>query len=142
MDDKLDILLVEDNLADAALVIEASKEGELVNFTTVENGIEALSYLRKEGKYKDVKTPNIIFLDLNLPKKNGHEFLSEIKQDEYLKRIPIIILTSSKSREDILKSYNLYANCYIQKPVDFDGFVRMIQSVKEFWLSLVTLPSM
>ncbi|HME55313.1 MAG TPA: response regulator [Candidatus Lokiarchaeia archaeon] len=137
----VDILLVEDNPADIRLTREALKENKMANnLSVVVDGIEAMNYLRKKGKYAKATKPDIIFLDLNLPKKDGREVLAELKQDKDLKRIPIVILTSSQAEEDILKTYNLHANCYITKPVDFDQFLKVVQSVEDFWLTIVKLP--
>ena len=106
----------------------------------VENGVEALAFLRREGRYAGTPRPDLILLDLNLPKKSGIEVLHEIKKDEDLRIIPVVVLTTSKAEEDIVKSYDLHANCYITKPVDFDKFTEVIQSIREFWFSVVTLP--
>jgi len=135
------ILLVEDNPGDVRLTIESLKESKVPNKVhTVEDGAEAVAFLRREGKYADVVRPDLILLDLNLPKKNGREVLAEIKADEDLKRIPVLILTISRAEEDVLKSYNLHANCYLIKPVDLDQFLMLVRSVEEFWLSMVELP--
>jgi two-component system response regulator len=106
----------------------------------VADGVEAMAYLRQQGRFRTAARPDIILLDLNLPKKNGREVLAEIKQDGELKHIPVVILTTSKADEDVLKSYNLYANCYITKPVDLDQFIRVVQSIENFWLTIVKLP--
>lgn len=135
------ILLVEDNLGDVDLVREAFDGSALVEQLYVaRDGIEALALLRKEGKYSAYSTPDLILLDLNLPKKDGRELLSEIKQDGALKRIPVIVLTTSDAETDIAKCYDLHANCYIVKPVDFDDLSRAIKCVEEFWLKSVKLP--
>lgn len=137
----IEILLVEDNMGDIRLTQEAFKEGKVRNnMAIVMDGVEAMEYLRKQGKYADVKRPDVILLDLNLPKKDGREVLAEIKIDPSLKRIPVIVLTTSKAEEDILRSYDLHANCYIQKPVDFGQFIEVIISIEHFWLSIVTIP--
>ena len=137
----VDILLVEDNPADIRLTREALKENKMANnLSVVIDGIEAMNYLHKKGKYAKATKPDIIFLDLNLPKKDGREVLAELKQDKDLKRIPIVILTSSQAEEDILKTYNLHANCYITKPVDFDQFLKVVNSIEDFWLTIVKLP--
>lgn len=137
----IEILLVEDSLADIRLVKEALKDGKLYNsLNVVRDGMEAMAFLRKEGKYKAVSRPDLILLDLNLPKMDGREVLSEIKQDTDLKRIPVLILTSSQTDKDIIKSYNQHANCYITKPVDLDQFFEVIKSIESFWLSIVKLP--
>jgi two-component system, chemotaxis family, response regulator Rcp1 len=137
----VEILLVEDNPADVRLTQEALKENKMVNnLSVVIDGVEAINYLRKKGKYTKVTRPDIILLDLNLPKKDGREVLAEIKQDNALKRIPVVILTSSQAEEDIVKTYNLHANCYITKPVDFDQFMKVVNSIEDFWLTIVKLP--
>ncbi len=137
----VEILLVEDNVGDVRLTKEALKEGKVLNnLSVVANGVEAVDFLRRKGKYADSPRPDLILLDLNLPKKNGREVLGEIKQDPDLKRIPIVVLTISKSEEDIMKSYNLHANCYISKPVGLDKFIDVVKSVEDFWLTIVKLP--
>ncbi len=136
-----DILLVEDNKGDVRLLQEAFKDGKIVvNLHVAGDGVEALAFLRREGKHKNAPRPDMILLDLNLPKKDGREVLSEVKNDAKLKSIPIVVLTTSSSGEDILKSYDSYANCYITKPVDMDQFVSVIKSLENFWLTLVKLP--
>ena len=138
----VEILLVEDNLGDARLATEALKEAKVRNtLHIVGDGVEALLFLRKEGKYSQSPRPHVILLDLNLPKKDGREVLAEIKNDADLKRIPVVILTISKAEEDILKAYNLHANCYITKPLDLGQFIKVIQSIEDFWLTIVTLPN-
>jgi two-component system, chemotaxis family, response regulator Rcp1 len=137
----LEILLVEDNLADVRLLVEVLKEGkEYHNMHVVSNGVEALSYLNKRGKYSDAPRPDIILLDLNLPKKDGREVLKEIKTDKKFKRIPVIVLTTSHSEDDILKSYEYHANCYITKPVDLDQFIAVVNSIEDLWLEYAELP--
>jgi CheY-like chemotaxis protein len=137
----VEILLVEDNEGDARLAIEALKEAKVRNnLNWVKDGVEALAYLRKEGDYADRTRPDVIVLDLNLPKKDGREVLAEIKQDDDLKRIPVVILTVSEAEEDILKTYNLHANCYITKPLDLSQFMRVVQAIESFWLTIVKLP--
>jgi CheY-like chemotaxis protein len=137
----IEILLVDDNPGDIRLTQEALKESKVLNnMHTVEDGMEALEFLRKEGRFKDVITPDIILLDLNLPKRNGREVLSEIKNDDVLKKIPVVILTISRAEEDILKSYALHANCYITKPVDMDQFIKIVRSIEDFWFTIVRLP--
>lgn len=134
--DKCDILLVEDSPGDARLVIEAFKEVEFdSNLALVQDGIEAMAYLRKEGEYVEAPTPSLILLDLNMPRKDGREVLAEIKADKDLKRIPVIILTTSQSDDDIIKMYNLHANCYVSKPADIDRFVDIVRAVKNFWFN-------
>jgi len=137
----IEILLVEDNPGDVRLTREALKEGKVLNNLSVTpDGIEALAFLRREGKYANESRPDIILLDLNLPKKNGSEVLAEIKSDPSLRRIPVVILTTSKAEEDVVKTYDLHANCYITKPVDLDQFITVVQSVEEFWFTIVKLP--
>ncbi len=137
----IEILLVEDNPGDVRLTQEALKLGKVNNHLAwVKDGDEAMAYLNKQGNYIDAVKPDIILLDLNLPKQNGREILAAIKQDSKLKCIPVIILTSSEAEEDIHKSYELHANCYISKPVNIDKFVQVVKSIDEFWLSIVTLP--
>jgi len=137
-----EILLVEDNLGDIRLTTEALKEGRIVNHLHVAtDGEEAIAFLRKEGSHADKPRPDLILLDLNLPKKDGREVLAEIKADENLRRIPVIVLTTSKAQEDVLKMYNLHVNCYINKPVDFNEFLDVIRGIQDFWLSIVALPN-
>ncbi|MEN6351162.1 MAG: response regulator [Syntrophomonas sp.] len=137
----IEILLVEDNPGDVRLAREALKDSKLLNnLYDVGDGVEALMYLRNQGKYANMPRPDLILLDLNLPKKDGREVLAEIKNDDDLKRIPVAVLTMSKDEQDILASYNLHANCYITKPVDLDQFVTVVQTVKNFWFTIVTLP--
>ncbi len=136
------ILLVEDNPGDVRLTEEALKEGKIMNkLSVVNDGVEAMDYLRRRGRYADSDRPDLILLDLNLPKKNGREVLAEIKSDESLRRIPVVILTVSRAEEDILKSYDLHANCYISKPIDFDQFIKVVRTIENFWFSIVLLPS-
>jgi len=117
------------------------KEAKIINnLNVVEDGVEALAYLRKKGKFKDANRPDIIFLDLNLPKKNGREVLAETKQDINLKQIPVVILTISKAEEEVIKAYELHANCFITKPVDMDQFIKVVKSIEDFWFSIVKLP--
>jgi two-component system, chemotaxis family, response regulator Rcp1 len=138
----IQVLLVEDNPGDVRLTKEALKEGKLLNqLTVVGDGVEALSFLRKEGIYADAVQPELILLDLNLPKKDGREVLAEIKADPNLRRIPVVVLTTSSSEEDILKIYDLHANCYITKPVDLEQFMGVVKSIEDFWVSVVKLPS-
>ena len=137
----VEILLVEDNEGDIGLVEEVFEDAKIRNVLHVaEDGEEAMLFLNKESPYKYAPTPDIILLDLNLPKKDGREVLEEIKTDENLKRIPVVILTTSKAEEDIIKSYELHANSYITKPVDFDQFITVIKSIEDFWLEVVRLP--
>ena len=138
----IQVLLVEDNPGDVRLTKEALKEGKLLNqLTVVGDGVEALSFLRQEGKYADALQPELILLDLNLPKKDGREVLAEIKADPKLRRIPVVVLTTSSAEEDILKIYDLHANCYITKPVDLEQFMGVVKSIEDFWVSVVKLPS-
>jgi two-component system, chemotaxis family, response regulator Rcp1 len=137
----VEILLVEDNPGDERLTREALKEGKVYsNLHWVKDGVEAMEFLRREGKYKDVPRPDIILLDLNLPKKDGREVLQDIKNDDALKRIPVVVLTTSKAEEDVLRTYNLHANCYVTKPVDLEKFIVVVKSIDVFWLTVVTLP--
>jgi chemotaxis family two-component system response regulator Rcp1 len=138
----IQVLLVEDNPGDVRLTKEALKEGKLLNqLTVVGDGVEALSFLRKQGIYADALQPELILLDLNLPKKDGREVLAEIKADPNLRRIPVVVLTTSSSEEDILKIYDLHANCYITKPVDLEQFMGVVKSIEDFWVSVVKLPT-
>ena len=137
----LEILLVEDNLADVRLLMEVLKEGkDYHHMHVVNNGVEAMSFLNKKGKYADVPRPDIILLDLNLPKKDGREVLKDIKNDKRYKKIPVIVLTTSSSEEDISKSYEYHANCYITKPVDLDQFIEVVNSIESLWLENAELP--
>jgi two-component system, chemotaxis family, response regulator Rcp1 len=137
----IEILLVEDSPSDAALTIEAIKAGKIANnLTHVEDGVDAMDCLKQKGKFAKAARPDLIMLDLNLPRKDGREVLSEIKKDHALRIIPIIVLTTSHSDKDILQSYELNANCYITKPVDFGQFIEVIRTIEKFWLSVVTLP--
>ena len=137
----VEILLVEDNPGDVRLTIEALKEGKVRNnLNVVPDGVEAMAYLRHEGKYANSVRPDLILLDLNLPRKDGREVLAEIKSDGRLKHIPIVVLTTSRAEQDVLRSYDLHANCYITKPVDLDQFIGVVKSVENFWFTIVTLP--
>jgi chemotaxis family two-component system response regulator Rcp1 len=137
----IEILLIEDSPSDTALTIEALEEGKIANnLSHVEDGVEAMNFLKHQGKYKNARRPDLIMLDLNLPRKDGREVLAEIKNDEDLRIIPIIVLTTSRSDKDILQSYKLNANCYITKPVDFRQFMEVVRSIEKFWLTVVTLP--
>jgi len=139
----LSILLIEDNPGDIRLAQEAFKEGKIeAGLDIARDGIEALQFLRKKAPFEKVKTPDLILLDLNLPKKDGREVLTEIKADPDLKRIPVVILTTSNAEQDILNTYNLHVNCYINKPVDFDSFFEIIRKIEDFWLKTAILPSM
>lgn len=138
----VEILLVEDNPGDIRLTIEALKEGKVSNnLQTVNDGVDALAYLRKQGKFADAVRPDLVLLDLNLPKKNGREVLEEIKQDSDLKRLPVVVLTTSNAEQDVLKTYDLHANCYITKPVDLEQFLKVVRSIEDFWLTIVRLPN-
>ncbi|HEY9073841.1 MAG TPA: response regulator [Desulfobaccales bacterium] len=133
--------MVEDNPGDVRLTIEALKEGKVRNnLFIVEDGEQAMKYLRREEPYQEATRPDLVLLDLNLPKKNGREVLAEIKDDPELKRIPVVILTVSTAEQDILKSYNLHANCYITKPVNLERFIEVVESIEDFWLTVVMLP--
>jgi chemotaxis family two-component system response regulator Rcp1 len=137
----VEILLVEDNPGDVRLTQEALREGKVRNnLSLVSDGVEALAFLRREGQYADVARPDVILLDLNLPRKDGREVLAEIKQDPNLRRIPVVILTTSQAEHDILRTYNLHANCYITKPVDLEQFITVVKSIETFWLTVVKLP--
>jgi two-component system, chemotaxis family, response regulator Rcp1 len=137
----IEILLVEDNPGDVRLAVEALRDAKVANrLHIVEDGVEAMSFLRRESRYADVPRPDLILLDLNLPRKDGREVLAEIKQDADLKRIPVVILTSSAAEQDVVQAYNLYANCYITKPMDLDQFLKVVRSIEDFWLIVVTLP--
>ena len=137
----VEILLVEDNPGDVRLTKEALKEGKVYNnLHWAKDGVEALEFLRQQGKHAKAPRPDIILLDLNLPKKDGREVLAVIKRDNDLKQIPVVVLTTSKTEEDVLKSYELHANCYVTKPVDLEKFIHVVQSIDRFWLTVVTLP--
>ena len=137
----IQILMVEDNPDDIELTFEALKDARVGNFlSVVKDGEEALAYLRCQGKYQQAIRPDLILLDLNMPKKNGRDVLREIKNDPQLKRIPVVILTTSQAEEDILHTYDLHANCYITKPVDFNQFLKVVRSIEDFWLTVVKLP--
>ena len=143
MNSTIEILLVEDNPGDARLTLEAFKEGKVINnLSVVHDGIEALAFLRRQGQYADVPVPDLILLDLNLPRMDGRQVLAEIKTDPQLMNIPVVVLTTSASQDDIERAYSSHANCYITKPVDLDQFLRVVQSIESFWLSLVKLPPM
>ena len=138
---QIQILLVEDNSGDARLTLEALKETALYNkLQHVVDGVEALAYLRREGRHAHAARPDLILLDLNLPRKDGREVLAEIKADQELRRIPVVVLTTSQSEEDISRAYDLNANCYVAKPVDLDHFIKVVRIIEEFWLTIVKLP--
>ncbi len=137
----IEILLVEDNPGDVRLTMEALKQGKMANrMNVVHDGEEAMAYLRREGAFADKPRPELILLDLNLPKKSGHEVLAEIKEDPKLRLIPVIILSSSDAERDVLKTYEHHANCYISKPVEFEQFVNVVKQIESFWLGVVRLP--
>ncbi len=137
----VEILLVEDNPGDVRLTVEALNESKIFNnLHIVEDGIEALAFLRKEDKYERKPRPDLILLDLNLPKKDGREVLEEIKKEDPLKRIPVVILTSSSAEEDIMKTYDHHANCFITKPVDINQFIKVVKAISNFWFRIVKLP--
>jgi CheY-like chemotaxis protein len=138
----IEILLVEDNPGDVRLTIEALKDGKVSNrLHVVKDGVEALVFLRQEGPYAAAPRPDVILLDLNLPKKDGRQVLEEIKADEHLRRIPVVVLTTSSSEQDILRTYDLHANCYITKPVDLEQFIDVVRGIEDFWLTVVKLPN-
>ncbi len=138
----IDILLVEDNPGDVVLTREALKQGKvLVNLHVAKDGVDATDFLWRRGAYVGAPRPDIVLLDLNLPRKDGRELLSEMKADPVVRRVPVVVLTTSKAEEDILRTYDLHVNCYVTKPVDFEQFIRVIRSVEEFWLTIVRLPS-
>ena len=137
----IEILLIEDNPGDVRLILEIFKESEVDNqISIVKDGVEAIAYLHQLGEYANVKRPDLIFLDLNLPRKDGRTVLQEIKADPKLRSIPVIVLTSSDAEEDIQQAYDLHANCYIAKPVDFEQLLQVVRLLKEFWFTIVKLP--
>ena len=137
----IEILLVEDNPGDADLAREALDGSKFHNdLHVVDDGEKAMAFLRREGPYADMPRPDLILLDLNLPRKDGRQVLAEIKADDYLKRIPVVILTTSRAEEDVIKSYNLHANCFIIKPIDLHQFLNVVKAIEDFWLSIVVLP--
>ena len=138
----IEILLVEDNPADVRLTEEALREGKVKNTLHVaRDGVEAIEFLKRQGRFKDAGRPDLVLLDLNLPRKDGREVLQQIKDDDELKTIPVVVLTTSSAEADILKSYKLHANCYITKPVDLEQFVQVVQAIDDFWLTVVRLPT-
>ena len=140
--DAVEILLAEDNPGDVKLTRKALDEGSLLNnLHVVADGVEAMQYLNREDEYADAPLPDLVLLDLNMPRKDGREVLKEIKEDDELCRIPVVVLTSSEAEEDVVRSYELHANAYLTKPVDFDGFLDVIHTLEEFWLEVVKLPS-
>ncbi len=137
----VEILLVEDNPGDVRLTRETLKDSKVLNhMSVVDDGVEAMAFLRREGKHVKATRPDLILLDLNLPKKDGREVLAEIKADEQLRRIPVVVLTTSSAEQDILKMYDLHANCYITKPVDLNQFSAIVKAIEEFWFTIVKLP--
>ena len=137
----IEILLVEDNVGDVRLTQEAFKDGRIANrLSVVRDGVEAVSFLRRHGPYVDAPRPDLILLDWNLPRKNGREVLAEIKADHDLHRIPVVVLTTSESEEDIYQAYDLHANCYISKPVELEKFLTVVQAIEGFWLTIVRMP--
>ncbi len=137
----VEILLVEDSPGDVRLTIEALNEAKVKNRLHVAgDGVEAMAFLRRQGPFADAPRPDVILLDLNLPRKDGREVLKEIKGDPELMRIPVVVLTTSRAEEDVLRAYEYYANCYITKPVDFQQFLHVVQSIEDFWLTVVKLP--
>ncbi len=138
----IEILLVEDNLGDIRLTQEALRDSKLKNnLSVVQDGVDALAFLRREGTYTDAPRPDLILLDLNLPRKDGREVLAEVKEDAELKRIPVVVLTTSDDEKDIFTSYDLHANCYITKPVDLNRFIDIVKTIEGFWFQIVKLPS-
>jgi two-component system response regulator len=137
----IEILLVEDSPSDIDLTREALEDTKVHNnLNVVMDGVEALAFLRREGEHADAPHPDLILLDLNLPKKDGREVLAEVKSDPELRRIPVVVLTTSEAEQDIVESYNLHANCYVRKPVDLDAFLHVVRSIDNFWLAIVKLP--
>ncbi len=137
----VEILLVEDNVRDARLAVETLKDSKINNnLYHVEDGIEALRFLHRQGEYAGVPVPDLILLDLNLPRKDGREVLAEVKEDPRLRLIPVVVMTSSEAERDLVKTYGMHANAYVVKPLDMDGFVQVVQGVKDFWLTIVKLP--
>lgn len=138
----MEILLVDDNPGDVRLTAEALKDGEVENrLHTAKDGMEAIAFLRRKGRYTDAPRPDLILLDLNMPRMNGRQVLAEIKEDSALKHIPVVILTGSREMDDVVKTYDLHANCYVTKPIDFEQFTMMVKSITDFWLTIVRLPS-
>jgi CheY-like chemotaxis protein len=137
----IEILLVEDSPSDAEFTVEALKEAKMRNHLSIaEDGVQAMEFLRRQGRYANAPRPDLIMLDLNLPRKDGREVLAELKADDNLKLIPVVVLTTSRAEEDVLRAYQLHANCYITKPVDFQQFLSVVRSIESFWLFVVTLP--
>ena len=141
MTDPIEILLVEDNPGDVELTREALRDGKIhTNLSVVNDGVEALAFLRREGAHAGAPRPDLILLDLNLPKKDGRAVLGDIKQDPALRHIPVVVLTSSQAEQDIVRAYDLHANCYVTKPVDLDQFITIVRSIEQFWFTIVKLP--
>lgn len=142
LSEPIDILLVEDNLADARLTEIGLREAKVANkLWLVRDGVDAMAFLRREGEFSDAPRPDLILLDLNMPRMDGREVLKNIKSDPQLRRIPVIVLTTSRAEQDILESYDLHANCYVSKPIDFDEFLGAVRQIDRFWLALVSLPT-
>ena len=138
----IEILLVEDSPTDVLMTVEAFKYAKVLNnLHVVENGVDALAFLRRQGAHAGAPRPDLILLDLNLPRKDGREVLADIKADPELKIIPVVVLTTSKAEEDVVKAYGLHANCYVTKPVDFASFAEVVRSIEQFWFTVVTLPT-
>jgi len=138
----IEILLVEDSPEDAEMTMDALRDGRLRNrITHVEDGVEAMAFLRRQGKYVNAPRPDLILLDLHMPRMNGQEVLAEVKEDPDLRRIPVVMMTTSKEEQDILAAYNLHVNCYVTKPVDMDQFILAVKSIEHFWFSIVKLPA-
>ena len=139
---EIEILLVEDSATDVMLAEEALEHAKVRNHLhVVKDGVEAMAFLRKEGQYAEVPRPDLMLLDLNMPRKDGREVLAEVKADESLRTIPVVVLTTSQAQEDVLKAYGLHANCYISKPVDFEQFANVVRAIDQFWFTVVTLPT-
>jgi len=139
--DAVEILLAEDNPGDVKLTEKALEQGHIINnLHVVTDGVEAMQFLRQEGEYADKPRPDLVLLDLNMPRKDGKEVLKDVKDDPDLRRIPIVVLTSSEAEEDIVRSYDLHANAYLTKPVDFSGFLDIVEHIEDFWLSVVKMP--
>ena len=137
----IEVLLVEDDPGDVLMTREAFADNKVHNnLAVVSNGVDALAYLRKEGEYADATTPDLVLLDLNLPKMDGREVLAEIKADEALRRIPVVVLTTSEAEEDVMRSYQLHANAYVTKPVDFERFIEVVRRIDDFFVTVVRLP--
>lgn len=137
----LEILLVEDNPADVRLTTEAFRDSDVRHhLSSVSDGVEAMAFLRREGEFSSAPRPDLVLLDLNLPRKDGREVLAELKEDAELRRIPVVVLTTSQAERDLTRAYDLHANCYMTKPLDFDRFIAVVTQIRDFWLNAVTLP--